>query len=247
MSMPSEQEVPGAKASKRKKAPGIRELTRQEHQHRIMAAARELFAELGYQQATLRQIAAKAGITAAALFNHVKGKRDLVYLLLNEEIDKIVDVALASPRHWQSLRDKILTITEHYMRMFGSEPVLSRTLLTEIVALSPGDELSRYLTTSGKLVDGLERMVAEAQASGEIQSQEEAKVIARNIFFLFAASLRFWLASSTRPEWRDGHREFERHLNLLMHGLLREPASADSAPGKPAAPRNPAERQQRGR
>ena len=207
------------KAANRVKTVGIRELSKLESQHRIMVAARELFAELGYERATLRQIAAKSGLTVGALFNHVTDKRDLIYLIFNEQVDKVAEMALASPRPYQGLSAKILSVTEHYMRMFGSEPELSRILLTEIVVLAPGLHLDRYLTTRAKLVNGIERMVLEAQAAGEINGHEEPEFIARQIFFVFAASLRWWLASSGRPEWRDGQRQFQRSLNLIMQGL----------------------------
>ncbi len=216
-----------AKAPVRAKPLGVRELSKQESQHRIMVAARTLFAEHGYDRATLREIAARAGLTVGALFNHVTDKRDLIYLIFNEEVDTIAEVALASPRSYQSLSAKILTMLEHYFRMFSGEPVLSRILLTEIVVLSPGIHLARYLTTRARLVDTIEAMVARAQESGEIESTESAELIARNIFYIYSASLRSWLAACDRPDWRDGHREFERMLNLLVNGLRPAPRSAE--------------------
>ena len=190
-----------------------------------MVAARELFAELGYDRATLRRIAAKAGLTVGALFNHVTDKRDLIYLIFNEEVSKVAEVALTSPRAYQSFRDKILSITEQYFRLFGSEPVLSRILLTEVVVLSPGLHLDRYLKHRARLVDGIEELVIAAQQTGEIRATEDSDVIARHIFFALAASLRWWLASPNQPEWRSGHRDFERLLNLQMDGLSQPPSN----------------------
>ena len=204
----------------RPKRVGARELSKQESQHKIMVAARQLFAELGYDRATLRQIAAKAGLTVGALFNHVTDKRDLIYLIFNEEVNTVTETALASPRSYQPFRDKVLSVTEHYFRLFGSEPILSRILLTEVVVLSPGLHLDRYLELRARLVDGLEELVLQSQHTGEIQATDDADLIARYIFFTFASSLRWWLASATGADWRSGHREFERLLNLQMNGLI---------------------------
>ncbi len=208
------------KALPRSKRVGARELSKQESQHKIMVAARQLFAELGYERATLRQIAGKAGFTVGALFNHVTDKRDLIYLIFNEEVDTVIEKALASPRPYQTFTAKILSITEHNYRFFASEPVLSRILLTEVVALAPGLHFDRYTILRARLVDGIEELVIQAQKAGELEPNESSALIARHIFFTYAAALRWWLASSERPEWRDGHREYERLLNLQMKGLI---------------------------
>ena len=208
---------------------GVRALSKQESRHKIMVAARELFAELGYDRATLRQIAAKAGLTVGALFNHVTDKRDLIYLIFNEEVATVVDLALLSPRAYQSFGAKVRSIAEHYYRLFASEPVLSRILLSEVVVMSPGMHLDQYLLLRNRLLSGFEDLVRQAQQSGEIKATESPDVVSRYMFFVFAASIRWWLASSPRPEWREGMRDFDRVLALQMDGLLRGPAEEQKA------------------
>ena len=185
-----------------------------------MVAARELFAELGYDRATLRQIAAKAGLTVGALFNHVTDKRDLIYLIFNEEVSTVVDLALLSPRPYQSFAAKLRSITEQYYRLFASEPVLSRILLSEVVVMSPGMHFDRYLLLRNKLLNGIEELVYQAQQSGEVKATEDPEVISRSLFFVLAASIRWWLASSPRPEWREGMRDYDRLLQLQVDGLV---------------------------
>ena len=213
------------KVRKPRKTMGVRELSKQESQHKIMVAARELFAELGYDRATLRQIAAKAGLTVGALFNHVTDKRDLIYLIFNEDVSTVVDAALSAPRPYQSFAAKLHSIAEHYYRLFASEPVLSKILLTEVVVMSPGMHLDRYLELRNKLLAGYAGLVAQGQEAGELKSYESPEVVSRYIFVVFAASIRWWLASSPRPEWRDGMREFDRMMRLVTDGLVNEPST----------------------
>ena len=211
---------------------GVRELSKQESQHKILLAARQLFAELGYDRATLRQIAAQAGLTVGALFKHVSDKRDLIYFIFNEEVDTITEIALAAPRPYQTFQAKILSITEPFFRLFANEPVLSRILLIEIVSESPGFHRERYLSIRARLFTALEQLIAEAQQSGELQATESPQLVSLHIFFTFAASLRRWLASSSRPEWREGHKEYERLLKLQMHGLTRAEDKTSTPPRK---------------
>lgn len=203
---------------------GVRELSKQKSQHKSMVAARELFAELGYDKTTLRQIAAKAGLTVGALSNHVTDKRDLIYLIFNEEVNTVVDLALLAPRSYQTFATKLRSIVVHYYRLFASKPVLSRILLSEVVVVSPSMHLDRYLFNRNRLLIGFAELVDQAQQEGEIKSTESPEVISRYIFYVFAASVRWWLASSDRPEWRDGMREFDRMLHLVTEGLVDVPS-----------------------
>lgn len=53
-------------------------------QDRILDAALEVFSERGFEGATVRQIAAKVGVTDPALYSHFKGKREIFKALMRE-------------------------------------------------------------------------------------------------------------------------------------------------------------------
>jgi hypothetical protein len=67
--------------------------------------------------------------------------------------------------------------------------------------------------------------VTQGQQTGELKSYESPEVVSRYIFFVFAASIRWWLASSPRPEWRDGMRDFDRMMRLVTDGLVSDPSA----------------------
>ncbi len=179
-----------------------------------------MFAEQGYDGATLRQIAAKAGLTTGALFKHATDKRDLVHLIFSEEVDALTDMALASPRSYQTFVEKILSISEHYYRLFASDPVLSRILLSEMLVETPGLHLERSLSIRQRLLQGLESLILQAQSTGELNPSVIPAKVALQIFFLYAASLRYWLNASDRPEWRKGLQEYKQCLELQVFGLV---------------------------
>ena len=54
----------------------IRESTK-ETRELILKSATEIFLEVGYQEASMRKIAAKAGITAGAIYKHFSGKEEM--------------------------------------------------------------------------------------------------------------------------------------------------------------------------
>lgn len=57
----------------------------------ILQSAKEIFLECGYQEASMRKIAARAGITPGAIYKHFSGKEEMsaryrqrAVLLMNE-------------------------------------------------------------------------------------------------------------------------------------------------------------------
>jgi hypothetical protein len=67
-------------------------------------------------------------------------------------------------------------------------------------------------------MDGLEALVRGAQRTRRIRSSEEPGVIARYIFFVYSASLRWWIAAP-RPNPAQGIADLRRLLKLQSDGL----------------------------
>jgi AcrR family transcriptional regulator len=206
------------KTRKRKKKPGVRATLKLERRERITAAARELFIEHGYDAATLRQIAAHAGLGLGTLFNYVTDKRDLIFLIWNEEMDALIDRCLRLPTSGQTFEEKVLAMTAPQFRVLAKDPKLSRILLSETKFHSPGMHLERYLAIRGRLLRGFETLVMEGLKTGEISSGESVEIIARHIFFSFASEVRWWIESAD-ADWRSGQAEFARILKLQMDGI----------------------------
>lgn len=55
----------------------------------ILAAARRLIDRNGWESLTIRQLSAELGIGATTLYHHVRGKEDLLLLLIREYADQI--------------------------------------------------------------------------------------------------------------------------------------------------------------
>ncbi len=208
---------------------GVRERSKKERQDRIMVAARKLFAEHGYDATTLRQVAQRAGLGLGTLFNYISDKRDLIYLVFNQEVSLVTDVSLAAPRPWQSFSENILGMIEPNYRLFGSEPVLSRILLSEVLQHTPGFHLAEHIGGRDRFIRGIEDVVAKAQNTGEIGSTASTELIARHIFFCYMAALRWWLSASETPDWRAGMRDFSQILSLQTSGLGLKDLSGQSA------------------
>ena len=196
----------------------LREKKKLETRERIRAAAAELFTRHGYAAATMREIAARAHVGLGTLFNYAEDKRDLVFLIFNEELNAITDVALAAPRPGQPLAAQLAAVFAVHYRWLAGKPALARILLQELTFYSSGKQAATFHGIRRRLIDGIEALVREARDRGEIQGKEKPALIARHIFFTYSASLRWWIAAP-HPDPAAGVRDLKRLLALQVQGL----------------------------
>jgi len=197
----------------------LRERKKLETRERIRAAAADLFTRHGYGAATMRQIAKRAHVGLGTLFNYAEDKRDLVFLIFNEELNAVTDVALAEPRPGQALLDQLLAVFRVHYRWLASKPALARILLQELTFYSSGKQAATFHGIRQRLIDGIEELVRTAQAERKIASKADARLIARHIFFVYSASLRWWIAAP-RPRPEAGVADLRRLLKLQFDGLV---------------------------
>lgn len=204
--------------SHRKSKLGAREKKKSATRERIRAAASDLFARRGYGAATMRQIAKRAHVGLGTLFNYAEDKRDLVFLIFNEELNATTDVALAAPRPRDAPLDQLMAIFRAHYEWLAAQPELARILLQELTFYSSGKQAATFHSIRKRLIDGIEALIRDAQQKRKISSKEDAAVIARLIFFVYSASLRWWIAAP-KPDPHKGVADLRRLLRLQFEGL----------------------------
>jgi AcrR family transcriptional regulator len=197
---------------------GTREKKKLATRDRIRAAASELFAKRGYGAATMRQIAGRAHVGLGTLFNYAEDKRDLVFLIFNEELNATTDVALAAPRTRDAPLDQLMAVFRAHYQWLATQPELSRILLQELTFYSSGKQAATFHAIRKRLIDGVEALVSANQNHGKLRKDVPAAFIARHIFFVYSASLRWWIAAP-KPDPAKGVADLRRLLKLQFEGL----------------------------
>jgi AcrR family transcriptional regulator len=200
----------------------LRERKKLETRERIRAAAAELFTRHGYDGATMRQIAKRSHVGLGTLFNYAEDKRDLVFLIFNEELNAVTDVALAAPRPRQALLEQLLAVFRVHYRWLAAKPALARVLLQELTFYSSGKQAATFLGIRERLMGGIEQLVRQAQEGKRIGAREKPALIARHIFFVYSASLRWWIVAR-KPRPGEGLADLRRLLRLQIDGLRGAP------------------------
>ena len=213
----------GVKAVNRgvRKTTGLRAAKREDKQRRIRSAARRLFSERGYDQANLRVIAAEAGVGLGTMFHYARDKRDLIFLIFNEEFARVVESGLSAASRRDGIIDRLLAACATHYHFFNRDVTLSRILMRELIFYSEGVHSAEFLEIRRTFLLGVRRLIRQAQADGEIRTDRPAKTIGEMIFLLFAAQIRWWIASE-RPDATAGINDLRRLLQLTFEGIGAE-------------------------
>lgn len=181
--------------------------------------ARELFTERGYDDAVLREIAERAHVAIGTLFNYAQDKRDLVFLIVNEELEEITSRALDAAREHEALSDQLMAVFRCHYEYFSKNPEISRIVLRELVFYSSGKQAESFHETRHRLMAGIEKLVQRAQRRGQIRRGAKSGLVARHAFFTFSAAVRWWIADP-HPNLRNGLKDLRRLVDLQIRGLL---------------------------
>jgi AcrR family transcriptional regulator len=197
---------------------GQRERNKLDKLRRIRDAARELFVAKGFDDTTTREIAIRANVGIGTIFVYAENKRDLLFLIVNEELEKIEQMAEAAVEETASLLDNLLRVARIHYEFFARQPALSRLALREMVFYESGTQAGRFQKTRERLIELLGRIAATAIAQKTIVATEEPRFIGWVVFSVFQVELRRWL-SDDDPNLQQGLRTLERALRLVVTGL----------------------------
>lgn len=105
---------------------------------RIRDASTRLFAQRGFQATGIRDIAAEAGITTAALYHYVEAKEDLLVEIMRGVLEPLIDGAQSIVASHQRPDARLAALVEHHVRFHATERLATLVADTEIRSLSAG-------------------------------------------------------------------------------------------------------------
>jgi AcrR family transcriptional regulator len=203
------------------RAPGKRELRRQETRARIVDAAAELFAERGFDAVSVVEIARRAKVVEKTVFNHFPVKEGLVF-----DADPPMRTALLDAVRRRPAGESVSAAA-------GSFVVAAVSLLGSPEAADGVADMARVIRGSrtlqvrereilGELTDSLAELIAEETSAPP--GQVEPWLAAHAILGLYASLLELArdqvLAGVSGPDLAaELRRQGRRGLSLLQFGL----------------------------
>ncbi len=173
----------------------------------LLAAAEEVFAERGVE-ASVADIARRAGVAKGTVFRHFTSKEDLIASLVCEHLVTLTDAVhrLAEAEDPGAALLEFLTIAADQRRQHD---------LTYLMTYSAND--ARVVAIRDEVHAGVDMLVANAHAAGVIRTD----VTGTDVFLLMCAPVHVMDGLSDPPPdlWR-------RYLAIIFDGLRPEGASA---------------------
>ena len=204
----------------------VRERKKRDKERRILAAARDLFRDQGFDVTTTRQIADRAAVGLATLFLYATDKRDLLFWVFIDDLTELRQAAFGNIPEDKPFPQQLSSIIQHFYVFFAKNRPLSRDLLREMTFYETGMHSTRFLDHKNQVIARFEHTVDRCKRTGSLPTSHDSELIARCIFYLQAAEIRVWLAGpDTSPE--TGVRRLDKLLNVFIAGLgPSEPSGA---------------------
>jgi TetR/AcrR family transcriptional regulator len=212
-------------SSMRRRSNGLR--TRAE----IIAAAEQHFAERGFRDARLGDIAAAVGIRRPSLSYHFSEKQDLY--------TAVIETVFAE---WWGALPSAGGVVQRFEAAMGSwvdfvaeRPSAARLLLRELANVQP-ERIAALLRTGGAVVRWLERLIDEGVATGELHPRVEPlrfmSLMAAIAGVQFAAIPWLSLRAPVDPQDREELEKRKQEILLLARTLLGYEPGTVARPGR---------------
>jgi AcrR family transcriptional regulator len=201
-----------------------RERNKLDKLRRIKAAARELFLEQGYDNATTREIARRADVGLGTLFSYASDKRDLLFLIYNDMQEALTRTAFSARRSNRTFLAQVMASFGVYYRFFAREPEFMRYVLRELTFYSSGRQSERFQTGREAIISGLEGLVRKARKRRALRSSAKDRAIAQLMFGVYQAEIRRWLTGA-HPKPAGGLARLRAMLRIVVEGLRPGPGA----------------------
>ncbi|NIP15833.1 MAG: TetR family transcriptional regulator [Pseudomonadales bacterium] len=189
----------------------------EEKRERLLAAARELFAEQGFDHTSTQQIAGAAGVSEGILFHHFGSKRGLLERIAEDFVAAGVQAAM--PASAAQLSEE--AVVRGAFDFADAHPTLYRLLEQMSAELGDPGGASR----SAVIVAAIETNLEQGMSQGIVRDGD-ARIMAQ---------LQFALVDAAYKAWRDGgdperREDYIREAVRCMKAMLAPTGAEDRPP-----------------
>ena len=203
-------ETEGQPRLNRRQAAKIR--TRQ----KVLDAARTLFAERGYDAATIRDIAKGAGMSTGAVFANFQDKAELFECVFAEEMDGLLaDIQSASSAEGRVAERLAAGLTAGYHRSLAHLPLMQAMIARSWFQPEDADLRSKEFVKP--IIAAIVAVLQAGISEGELNQDLDQALLGRMIWDVFISNYRFAAYDTWGIEELTPH--IAKQLNLILSSL----------------------------
>ena len=155
-------------------APGAARKRKRLRKEEIVAEATRLFAERGYEGASMGDLAERVGLRKASLFHHFPSKDVLYATVLRELLENVRSAILTAAVAEGSFAERVDALSEGLTEVLSAQPFAARLLVREAMDWGPVMREGLGRTVNDVLSAGLELAKAGQQA-GELNPELDTR------------------------------------------------------------------------
>jgi len=207
----------------------------------ILEAATRLFAERGYEGASMADLAESVGLRKASLFHHFASKDALYNAVFERLVHNLGGLVIEAAQTEGSFVERLDLMTDSFVSALGVQVSAARLILRELMDWGPFVRV-RFAETWLPVLKAAERFVEEGQREGSFSTELAPRHVVLSGLSLYMTTFaiggvveQFASSDCFAPDFVE---ERKRQLRTQLHAMLLRPghvAQAAAAPA-PAAP-----------
>jgi len=154
----------------------------------ILDAARALFEERGFDDTTMRVLAAKAGVGLGTIFAHFPDKAALLMAALLEDLAQTDQQILETLPEKASIKDQVMHVAAAGIGYWCRRPELSVTLLREMWFVT-GPWAQKRRDETVRFIDFVRQLLEGARQRGELRTGVDLRHTAEAMYSFYLGSL----------------------------------------------------------
>ena len=197
---------------------------RQQRESEILAAAREVFLDKGFERALVSEIAARVGVVEGLVFRYFPSKRNLLNEVMHALYEPLISDVGNGFTRISGLRGRLRFIIWRHIRVYTETPGMARLVLHE-VRTGPEYIGSGLHDLHVQYTDFLRQTLNQAIADGEIAADVEFEMV-RSMLYGGLEHMMWPVLYGGRSVNVDTLAD--RFTDSLLYGLQASQAHADN-------------------
>ncbi|WP_374575373.1 TetR/AcrR family transcriptional regulator [Phenylobacterium sp.] len=163
------------------RVPTRRALAKQQTRAKVLAAARRLFSEQGFDGATIRDIAAAAGMSTGAVFANFADKTDLFHEIMIADIAMLAEEMRAAASRGKTVDEALLKIFMAGYSFYKGQLPLARAAFS-VSWTSDHGRVLRKIEPAQVLIELIADELNAGAARGELSRECEVRLRSQMLF-----------------------------------------------------------------
>jgi TetR/AcrR family transcriptional regulator, fatty acid metabolism regulator protein len=147
----------------------------------LVAASRELLAEVGYERFLPAEVAQRCGVSEATVYRYFPTKRELLVRVAETWFDEILDALEPGMNQHESTYERLRYVVRYAAEVVRREPTLTRYILNELRP-DPAFRSTSIYQLNRRFTGVVRHVLADAVARGDFRDDVEVELLRDLIF-----------------------------------------------------------------